>query len=520
MKSRAILAILFVSRIVAVSAIEPDSLNVLTLNSFDMMKVFNPWLISTNPAGHFYNPDIYPGILHLDYLQEAGDYKRVQQGDQLNTYSFKTERYKRIKKTAFFGYFNYDKGFEEGTYYTDLNDPYRGTPYLLIDTIGNDIIDREFFSLRGDISTPVFRHLNWGFSAAMNVGLASQDRDPRPKNKVLKLNVSQGLILDYTWIKLGVNGLYSYYNEDIEIDIIRENEQLAFFQLHGFDTYTYHVAASFNRLYKRNTAGGEGQLNLKLGGLNTLFGAKLLYVDETADDGRKAGDASWSYIKNDSRLEGNELELFNSNVFRSKNIINTLNISWNSQSLIGAEIIQRLEQVGEAGAVDWVDYAVEEKYSSLVYEGALSYSFILMKDEYRKNFSLNLGVNYLGSEQAYYIPNMQDGYQNRIVFAGIDKSFYYKNHELKIGASLRSKKNISSVQEYNLESFISRKLLIPDFNYLTGNYKASGIDLGYALNLRKLFDKYYFNSSLMLYKGENDLKRIILNFSTGVFFKN
>ena len=504
----------------AVSASVPDSLNVLTLNSFDMMKVFNPWLVSSNPAGHFYNPELYPGLLHLDYLKEEGDYKRVQEGDLLNTYSFNTERYKRIKKTSFFGYFKYNKGFEEGTNYTDVNDPYRGSPYLLIDVIGNDIIDREFFSLRGDISTPVFKHLNWGFSAAMNVGLASQDRDPRPKNKVLDLNVSQGLILDFSWISLGVNGLYSYYNEDIEIEIIRENVQMAFLQLHGFDTYTYHVAASFNRLYKRNTAGGEGQLNIRLGGLNSIFGAKVLYIDETADDGRKAGDASWSYIKNDSRLSGNELAAYHSTVFRTGNIINTLNVNWTSRSLIGAEIIQRLENVGEAGAVDWVDYAVEEKYSSLVYEGSLGYSFYLMKDEYRKNFGLKLGLNILGSEQAYYVPDMKDGYQNKVLSAGIDKSFYYKKHELNIGANIKFKENISSVQEYDQESFISRTLLLPDFNYLTGSYRAQGFELGYALKLRKLFDKYYFRSSLHFYKGESDLQRTILNFSTGVFFKN
>ena len=57
-----------------------DSIYIVSLNSFDLMPVLNPWLISANPAGLSLNPNIYPGKMNLGYHAETGDYNRVQQG--------------------------------------------------------------------------------------------------------------------------------------------------------------------------------------------------------------------------------------------------------------------------------------------------------------------------------------------------------------------------------------------------------------------------------------------------------
>ena len=500
------------------NAVGQDSIPAVSLNSFDLMPVLNPWLSSTNPAGLSLNSSILPGKMNLGYHTETGDYKRVQQGDNINHYNFQTQRYTKIENTFFYGSFSFDKSFEKGVNFSNVNNPYRGTPYLLIDTIGNDIYDREFFSLKGVLSTPLNHNISWGISTELNVGLASQNRDPRPRNKVLELSISPGLLFSYSKLNIGFNLLYSYYNEDIGIDIIEKYKQIAFFQLHGLGTSIYHVAGSFNRLYKRNSIGGETQVNYKSGNLNNLTGAKLLYIKEIANDGRKAADASWSYVKNDSELEGTNLELYNTTTINHNSSIHYFHTNLKITNMLGTEIIQRLETSEETGATNWVTYAKEEKYCSTLIDAEFSYNYLKMKEEFIRNYEFTFAVNYQGFEQTYYIPNREEAYKNFMLSLNFDKSFYFNNHVFSISAGLKYKKNISSRLNFEENTFIYNKIILPDYNFLTSDFYAPWFELSYEIPLNKIFDKYFFMTSVDLYRANNDQTRTIFNFSTGVIF--
>lgn len=496
----------------------------VSATSFEMMPVMNTWLLSSNPAGHRFNVR-EPGRMSVNYTGETGDFKRAMEGDTLKVYSFKTEKYKRIERTFFYGAFSYDKSFERNVKYTNVNDPYRGTPYLLIDTTGrNDLIDREFFKLKGDISTPLFWRVNWGMSTDMKVGLAAQDRDPRPKNKVMDLGIASGFLVDLSPVRIGFNGLYSYYNEDIEVDIIEKNTQLLFLQMQGFTSFLRHEAASFNRLYQGKSYGGEAQLNVDIGPVNTLFGSKFLYMLETADDGRKAGDASWSYMKGDSELEGNELYLYNRTTLRTGKILQAANASFRESYRIGSEIIQRLEQVGEAGAVDWVDYGKEEKYVSNSYELDMDYAFYTMYDACRKGFEFRLGASYLGGDQSYFLPDMHLDHKSQILRMAIGQSLYVGAHEFTILLSSEAKKNLESSRQFPSEGFISENILYHDYRYLTGDYRMRSVDLAYAVDMNRLFEKYFLRVKVSEYHAQffnprnSGGKRVIFSISTGVIF--
>lgn len=500
------------------NAVGQDSIPAVLLNSFDLMPVLNPWLSSTNPAGLSLNPNILPGKMNLSYHAETGDYKRVQQGDNINHYTFQTQRYTKIENTFFYGSFSYDKSFEKGINYSDVNNPYRGTPYLLIDTIGNDIYDREFFSLKGVLSTPLNHYINWGISSDFNVGLASQNRDPRPRNKVLELSVSPGLLFSYSKLNIGFNLLYSYYNEDIGIDIIEKYKQIAFFQLHGLGTYVSHVAASFNRLYKQNSFGGETQVNYKTGNLNSLSGIKFLYAKEFVNDGRKAGNASWSYVKNDSELEGTNLEIYNTSIINHNSSIHHFYSILKIKNMLGTEIIQRIETSGETDATNWVTYAKEEKYCSTQIDAEFSYNYLKMKEEFIRNYEFKFSINYYGFEEKYYIPNREESYKNLMFSLGFDKSFYLNSHIFSISTGLKYKQNISSNLNFEQNTFIYNNILLPDYNFLTSNFYAPWLELSYELPINKIFDKYFFMTRLDLCRGNNDQSRTIFNFSTGVIF--
>lgn len=496
-----------------------DNIAVVGTATFDLYPVLNPWLGTTNPAGMRFNPGVSIGDLSLNFEGVNRDYRRAQEGDSLRNYFLRTSSFKKIKNTWVFGNFSYEKSFERNCNYNLVNNPYRNTPYLLVDTMGrNDIYDREFFNLRGDISTPFGDAFSWGMSVNMDVGLSSQDRDPRPRNKVMNLDVAQGLLFTKPGISLGINMLYSYYNEDIEIDIIEENLQLAFFQLHGFDTYTYHVASSFNRLYQRTSLGGEGQLGLQLGGLNTVVGAKFVYLDETADDGRKAGNASWSYIKNDSEMLGNLLRIFNVSTFSHGKYHHQFDAGYTLRYMLGAEILQRLEQVGEAGAVDWVDYGKEEKYGATYSDIGFNYTFLAMKDHYLPGLALKLGVALNEMEQEYRLPDMHESRSSRKLSGSAKKTFYAGANEISVGVGAVSRKHLSGRLDLEGENAITELLVRPDFEYYSQSSTGLWASLSYGRQMGRLFEKFFAGMHVSSLQAENGTKQQQINISTGLIF--
>ena len=498
-----------------------DSTRAVSLHSFYLMPVLNPWLITDNPAGLSQNKALFPGEIKLGFSGETGDYKRVQQGNDITHYSFQTGQYKKINSTSFYGHFSYDKSFEKGLIYSDVNNPYRGTPYLLIDTIriNNNIYDREFFSLNGAFSIPLTKKISYGMATDFKVGLSAQNRDPRPKNKVLNIFVSPGVLFSASKLKVGLNLIYGYYNEDIGVTIVKENIHMTFFSLHGLGTSVYHAAASYARLYKQNKFGVNTQVNYQSGQVSSLLGAKLIFMRETTNDGRGEGNASWAHIKNCAELKGINVEVYHTTVIKTITSIHRLLANLDIRNMLGTEIIQRLENDPNQNYMEnWVTYGKDEKYSSFLLTAKLSYSFIKLKDEFQPNYILDWEIRYLNYNQAYYIPNQKEDYKNLILSLNFDKSFYFRKSVFSISAVFQYKRNLYGTLNLEDNNFIIKKLTAPDFNYLTSNYVVPGAGLSYEIPLKKLKSKYFIKSRVDLYRVNSGKTRTVFNFSTGVIF--
>ncbi len=495
-----------------------DTLQRTSLQSFELLCLQNPWLISSNPAALSQMDQSHIGIMNTSYLFENGNFKRVQQGDKLNSYQFSTFSYSQIKDISLYGGFNYEKSFEKDLNYSNVNDPYRLTPYQLVDTIGGDTYDREFFSASGGVSKPFGKHLTFGIFSDFKVGLAAQNKDPRPQNKVFLMSLSPGMIYDIGKLKLGFNFLYKYYNEEIEINIVKANSQATFFTVHGLGITTYHEAASFNRLYKRNSKGFDFQLAYENSEIRSINGSRLLFHEEFAGDGRKAADASWSYIKDDSQLNAIQIELYSNTSILSKEYIQSFGFMIEVNSLLGKEIIQQLEQVEGRDLDDWITYGEEEKYGAKDIKASGYYHFFKMKNSFQKNFDFKIFADYQSFIENYYLPNQEEYYKNISFGTSFDKSFYPKNKTLSFGLKLKYKTNLEATQNFSDNTFIVEKILLPDIEYLTSNYLSPGINIAFEIPLKKIFDQYFIKSTVDIYLGSNGQSRTMFNFSTGVTF--
>lgn len=517
--------LLWVSLLVAAVSVKGQSVDstqtTTTQQSFYLMPVLNTWLITDNPAGLSQNTQLLPGQLEIGFTHQQGDFKRVQQGNTLNYFKFSTQQYKKIHKTSLYGSFSYDKSYEKGLNYTDINNPYRGTPYLLIDTIktDNNTADREFFSFSTAFSTPIKPHLNLGMGTDFTVGQSSQNRDPRPRNRVLNISLTPGMLFDLSNIKLGFNLIYGYYNEDIDVDIVRENTHMTFFMLHGLGTSVFHSAASYYRLYTQNNVGIHLQFQYSKGEMNTLFGARWLYYKEHVFDGRGESDASWAHIKNCSELVGLNMHFYNATVFKNAARIHSIKIEFDTKEMLGTEILQRLENDSSQNYMEnWVTYATDQKYGADTYITNVSYGFIKLKKAFMPSYSFDGKITYLVNRQNYYIPDRSESYQNLLLSLNYNKTFYFHKNIFSISASFKYNKNLSGTLDIAHHDFIYEKLVYPDFLYLTSNYIVPGIGMSYEIPIKKIKSRLLIQSRFLMYQADNKSTRSFFNISTGINF--
>ncbi|MDP3433262.1 MAG: hypothetical protein Q8T04_09895 [Bacteroidota bacterium] len=516
--NRSFAAILLFLICVTTSAAEPDEEKRCNLLSFRQLEFGSPWLQSKNAAGLSQMLQLFPAELKLGFSLNDGGFHSVFKGKSDQSFDLGSQSFRKINKTYLFGSFNYSKSYEKGLNFSNTNDPAMNYPYLLADTIGNDTYDREFFKLTGIISSPLNSQLDWGLSFDYKVGTASQNRDPRPENKVLQTNISPGLLFKTRHFKLGANLAYGYYNEDIDISVVQENAQHTMFQLHGPGVFSYHASSSFYRLYQQHRFGGGMQFEWMSGNVSNLLHSDYSYSVQTIDDGRRGSNATWAAVKNDSRLDRIDWNLTDVISFDKGGKVHQLKAMLHIVNKLGTEFIQRLEKVSATDLEHWITYGEEQKYYSLRTNAELNYQ-LLVKDEDNLMKSLfNAGLKYSAFAERYYLPNNHQDYSNLRFAASYLKLFTFPQASVSTEMKFSYQFNLDGKQNLVGTNFLVEKMYGPEFNYLIEGFLSPGVSLAFQVPLQKTFDKYFIKTDFDWYHSESGLTRTVFSFSTGLIF--
>jgi hypothetical protein len=500
------------------NATEPDADRRYNLHSFRQLEAGSPWLQSNNAAGLSQMEALFPSELKIGFNLNGGGFHSVFKGKSDQSFDFSSQSFRKINKTYLYGSFNYSKSYEKGLNFSNTNDPAMNYPYLLADTIGNDTYDREFFKLTGIISSPLNGQLDWGLSFDYKVGTASQNRDPRPENKVLQTNISPGLLFKTKQFKLGANLAYGYYNEDIDISVVQENAQHTMFQLHGPGVFSYHASSSFYRLYQQHRFGGGMQFEWMSGNVSNLLHSDYSYSVQTIDDGRRGSNATWAAVKNDSRLDGIDWNLTDVISIDQGEKVHQLKAVLQIRNRLGTEFIQRLEKVNATDLERWITYGEEQKYYSLQTNAALNYQ-LMVKDESNLMKSLfNAGLKYSAFGEKYYLPNNDQNFSNLMFASSFLKLFTLPAANFSAEMKFSYQFNLDGQQNLTNANFIVKKIFRPEFIYQTESYLSPGISLAYQVPLKKTFDKYFIKTDFDWYHSASGLNSILFSFSTGLIF--
>jgi len=516
--SKIFIVLLFIQFSLIAGAADSDTLTRANLLTFKQIEAGSPWLQSGNAAGLAQMLQLFPAELKLGFNLNDGDFHSVFKGKYDQSFDFGSQSFRKINKTYLFGSFNYSKSVEKGLNFSNTNDPAMNYPYLLVDTIGNDTYDREFFQLAAVISSPLNSQLDWGLSFDYKVGTASQNRDPRPENKVLQTNISPGLLFKAKHFRLGANLTYGYYNEDIDISVVEENVQHSMFQLHGPGVFSYHASSSFYRLYQQHRFGGGIQFEWLSGDVSNLLHSNYCYSVQTIDDGRRGGAALWAATKNDSRLDGIDWNLTDVFSIDQGEKVHQLKATLHIINSRGTEFIQRLEKVGATDLEHWITYGEEQKYYSLRTNAALNYQ-LMMKDENDLIKSLlNAGLKYSAFDEKYYLPNNDQNFSNLMVAASYLKLFTFPRANFSAEMKIKYQFNLDEKQNLVGTNFMVEKIYGGEFDYLTEGFLSPGISLAYQVPLIKTFDKYFIKTDFDWYHSASGRNSILFGFSTGLIF--
>lgn len=502
----------------SVGANSPNGDKKYNLNIFQQIDLENVWFQAGNVAGIKQMPSFFPSEIKFNFNQSKGNFHSIFSGETNQSYNFSSRSFQRIRNTILYGSFNYSKSFERNLNYSNTNEPAINYPYLLADTIGNDTYEREFFCIKGSVASALSSNFDWGLDVDYQVGMASQNRDPRPENKVMQCKISPGILYKQECFKLGAHLFYGYYNEDINVSVVQEGIQYTLFQLHGPGAFVYHSSSSFYRLYQQNQFGGGFQVQFKKNNVSDILFSGYQYFKQTVDDGRGGDMATWAMVKNDSKMDGINWNVGNIISINLGEKLHLLSAQVCVTKKLGTEFVQRLENIGATDLERWITYAKEQKYNSLKTNAEIKYQLMVKDENYQMKSLFQVGLNYYSFQEEYHIPNQQMDHSTLSFESSFLKLFPLKNSKISAEIKLNYRNKIDSNVCLETTNYLIDKIYLPEFNFLTKAYISPGFAIGYQFPMKRILSNYFINADFNWFHSTNNLNRTNLSFSTGLIF--
>ena len=488
------------------------------LNFGEVLELKNSLLTSSNPAAIHYNTIDTISIAEIDYSLSDGNYKAAMSAKQSHQAKLFTESYRRFKKTMLYGAFTFAKEWHWEQNYTNNYSPYRGTPYLFGDSIGGDLTDKEQDQLHAKVAHNFDEKIILGAEADYKVGLASQNRDPRAKNKVTSLHTNIGLMTNGKNIKVGINGFYDYYNEDIDINIVRENTFHSLLSMKGLGVFEGHQSTTFARLYKANSYGGAAQLKT----YGNILEVGIKNSKEMVYDGRANNNATWSAIKTDSELGSGELFINDVYTITIDKFIHRIFLNAKLSKYAGTEYLQELVKIDDKyDTYQWKTIFEEKKYLKQMNEIALGYTFAKFYSENVRNYSINAEIKYNSLDEKYNYMNSGLNYSNMNFNIKGSKLIRLKQHRIDCHTNISYRYNLQNSYNSKVANFATKNITLPDFKYNTADFLQAGIGLDYTYTGAKKLSYFasinYASQYAFNYHIDNN-RRNFCNVKIGVLF--
>ncbi|MDQ6481842.1 DUF6850 family outer membrane beta-barrel protein [Dyadobacter sp. LHD-138] len=476
---------------VAQPAMKSDTVTDLSLK-WQNLSLKNPWLLTANAAGLKGGAVPAIGTTFVGTYQEVGDFRRPQEASSKSYYTFHSERYQPVKKGVFYGSFRFEQQKENGIHWNDLLDPYRGTPYILADSLGGDWKKQVYKLNLKAASAQIADRLALGAGLVYNLSTGARQNDPRPLNYVNELDFKPSLLFEINKKhSAGLTGTYGFYKEEVSLMNNKSELLQKVFKLKGLAVHDAPAlfSNSFTRLYDGKKKGADVQYAWSQSGSSDLKWLTSLGWEDYSEDVR------------DGVTKPTNGGKFNQTTYHLTSTLQRSNSGWMQQLQIsflkkegkGREYHQTYDPVSTV----WITTFEAIFYTSEATRADISWELVKQAeyDGFNWKVKASAGYNKYGAQYLYTAPVSQNLETANMRLDG-QKAWSLKSRNsilLSINAGYQFP--LTNGLDYTLKQGSANqainKILLPDHAYLAASAVKAGLAIQYTFASNKPDAKFH-----------------------------
>ncbi|HKM31184.1 MAG: hypothetical protein GX281_01720 [Bacteroidales bacterium] len=462
--------------------------NPVTPASVDRLKMESLWIRHTNNvAGAILENPWHYALTDFEYQIEKGEFKRVQSGNDNNSFRFNTEGggvYDALGGGYAWGEFHYDRSVLRGAKYNaSLADPLRGMPFIIADPNPSKWINQNY-SMQVKLATPlIWNQLILGVGATYENGIAAKQVDPRPKVLLSELSVNPSVIWTKGKHAIGADFVYLSHREDGSASNTNYRVPQMGWEILYPGYFMEGEISSFGsitglRNFNANGLGGGLQYGYKAQQFRIVAGGEFRQTTEDVTNSYTTPKRIGTTNKKEWTGMAGAQFLFNDG--------NSLfaDYTYYNRSIDGIEYIQIYNS--EYESQEWIVYGkyIKSNYSTVNHNVGLQF---MIAENDRRDFSWQFGVNATTEKLSdiYYLPESTQEIHNVLMKAYVKKNFVFgKRSNLLLTLEGFLNKNTDAEHKYGgyyEGNMAYTQFALVDFYYLSSSYNGFTLDANYTV---------------------------------------
>lgn len=265
-------------------------------------ELYTPLLYTDNTAALWSLPLTQLGQSQATFQSTRSNFRRPQEAHANQALHLITERYQRSNQALWYGKFAFAQGRDKEINWSSMLNPYRGTPYILADSIGGDW-KKQHYTLEAKVaSRPIWKErLHVGFNLRYELATGAKQIDPRPLSNTNTLTLGPSLLWHVNnQHQLGLSTQYQSFREYINIEIRQPNTSHNLYRFKGLTIHDHPIptTSGHSRRYNGNELTGALQHQVNFNSIITLSSAVgYAQYDESTIDGSATPVPSGDYTR-------------------------------------------------------------------------------------------------------------------------------------------------------------------------------------------------------------------------------
>lgn len=491
------------------------------LNSYQLADESQVWRLTGNAAALSLDPETCDssanrGLAYFDLMHRSGDYRRVQEGGQMNQLSFHAERYQKIGKYLYgYGSFNFDMGRTKERAWSDVLRSYNSNPYISGSSVPGRY-DHQNFKLVAKLSTVALGHFTYGATLLYKVGDLSRLRDPRSRINLAEYKLAPSVTYSAGQHTLGLALHYDRRKEKLpNMTTVQTDPNLSYYVMTGLENATGTIGGynGYQREYVNHEFGAELDYGFKgsqwrsVNALSLRMGREYVYGQYKYEPGNyrtiNYGLASRNRIRQDGQLHSIDLQL---------------NYETGSADEYKSERVSTTDSETGIVSVEWrkiLEY--KKRYQLKKWDADLHYRLSWTKDEAVNSYcGLQYTLQSVSNKYLLYTSELKYSASNILAEGG----YGFLNHHLWLEGSLGYRiRHKADIALYDVTTDYAQSVLLPDMPYYEANYWQGRLAVTYQFPLTiKGYTAQWFVKAYGSYlKTNNSLDASTIGLSFGLF---